>query len=78
MELPKQYSPEDASLMETLQDTADAIETGGSIFASSNAGIQIAFSASLSLLWGLINALQIVAHFPLLVVNYPSNAEIYL
>ena len=39
LELPKQYSPEDESMMGTLQETAEAIETGGSIFASSNAGI---------------------------------------
>ena len=34
-------------------------------------------SSSLSLLWGLINTLQIVAHFPLLVISYPENAQIY-
>ena len=34
-------------------------------------------SSSLSLLWGLINTLQIVAHFPLLVISYPENTQIY-
>lgn len=29
---------------------------------------------SLSLLWGLIHAMQIVAHFPLLNIVIPSNA----
>ena len=31
-------------------------------------------SGSLSLLWGLINSLQIVAYFPLLVIDFPDNA----
>ena len=34
-------------------------------------------SGSLSLLWGLIGSLQIVAHFPLLVINYPANAKTF-
>ena len=34
-------------------------------------------SGSLALLWGLIHSLQIVAYFPLLVVNYPENAKLY-
>ena len=34
-------------------------------------------SGSLAVLWGLINSLQIVAHFPLLVIIYPENAQIY-
>ena len=33
-------------------------------------------SSSLAVLWGLINSLQIVAHFPLLVIQYPENADI--
>ena len=66
--MPMQYSSEDWNLMETLQETADTVQTGTFVFASSNAGIQLAFSASLQLVWGLINSLQIVAHFPMLVV----------
>ena len=46
------------------------------IFSSSNAIVQIAMSSSLAVLWGLINTLQIVVHFPLLVVQYPENADI--
>lgn len=32
----------------------------------------------MALLWGLINTLQIVAHFPLFQVVYPENAKIVL
>ena len=64
-------------MIATLEATADKLESSGTILASSNAGIQIALSASLALVWGLINSLQLVAHFPLLVVMYPKNAEIY-
>jgi hypothetical protein len=43
----------------------------------SNLVINIALSGSLAMLWGLINSLQIIAHFPLLVIRYPMNAEVF-
>lgn len=55
----------------------DIVKNASTIFASSNVLIQALMSGSLSLLWGLINSLQIVAHYPLLVINYPENAKIY-
>lgn len=44
---------------------------GGSV------AINILLSSSLSLLWGLINSLQLVTHFPLTNVKYPTNAKTY-
>ena len=43
----------------------------------SNLMINVALSGSLALLWGLINSLQIVAHFQLLVIRFPMNAEVF-
>ena len=46
------------------------------LVSSSSAVVQVILSSSLTLLWGLINSLQIVVHFPLLVIKYPENAQI--
>ena len=43
----------------------------------SSAIINLVLGSSLSLLWGLINSLQLVTHFPLANVPYPDNAAIY-
>ena len=39
--------------------------------------MNILLAGSLSLLWGLINSLQLVTHFPLTNVIFPSNAKTY-
>ena len=39
--------------------------------------INLVLASSLSLLWGLLHALQIVTHFPLANVIFPGNAETY-
>jgi len=39
--------------------------------------INILLAGSLSLLWGLINAMQFVTNFPLLNVAYPENAKMW-
>ena len=44
----------------------------GSSFA-----INILLASSLSLLWGLIHALQLVTHLPLLNVRFPDTTKIY-
>jgi hypothetical protein len=40
-----------------------------------NFAANLILSGSLSLLWGMINALQIIAHLPLLMVMMPANAS---
>ena len=47
------------------------------ILMGANLALNIVLSSSLALLWGLLNSLQIVAHFKLLKVVFPSNVEIY-
>ena len=44
----------------------------GSSFA-----INILLASSLSLLWGLIHALQLVTHLPLLNVRFPDTTKVY-
>lgn len=49
----------------------------GNSAALSNLIVQIVLSSSLALLWGLINILQMVVHFPLLNVTIPQNAKVF-
>ena len=46
-------------------------------FASGSFLVNIVLASSLSLLWGLINALQLLTHFPFLNIHWPSNANSY-
>ena len=43
---------------------------------ASNGAVSVFLAGGLSAVWGLINSLQIVAHFPLLNVQMPANATI--
>ena len=42
----------------------------------SNFIVNLLFSFGMNLLWGLLHAMQIVAHFPLINIMMPSNAGI--
>ena len=44
--------------------------------AGTSFAVNFLLMGSLSLLWGLIHAMQIVAHFPLLNIKIPQNALI--
>jgi len=71
--IPKQLVP---SLAATL-----TVAAGKVVGDVANYGASVTFifnwllSFSLSLLWGMINSLQIVIHFPLTSVVYPANAK---
>ena len=42
-----------------------------------SAAINVILSASLSLLWTIINVMQLLVILPLIDVNYPANALIF-
>ena len=44
---------------------------------TTNFVINVILASSLSLLWGLINSLQLKTHFPLANIRYPLNAAIW-
>ena len=71
-----QLSIENEGLIESLTEQIESVKQSIILFSSSSAAVQILLSSSLTLLWGLINSLQIVVHFPLLVIKYPENAMI--
>jgi len=60
-----------------MQAQADTVGENATFFASGSFLVQIALAGSLSLLWGLINALQLLTHFPMVNVKWPENAMTY-
>lgn len=64
-------------MIESLEGQASGAKSGTSVLMGTNLAINLLLSGSLVVLWGLINTLQVVAHFPLLVVNVPMNAKVY-
>ena len=55
-------------------------DTAGAVSKTVSVGtfvINILLSASLSLLWGMINALQIIGHLPFFNVFMPASAEMF-
>jgi len=53
------------------------MSAGMSSVAMGNMAINIALSSSLNLLWGLVNALQLIVCIPLFNINFPGNAQIF-
>ena len=69
--IPLQLIP--GSATETLTAATDV--GGGFLktFVAGNMLVQVLFMFSMSLLWGLVNSLMIIAYFPLLNIRIPSN-----
>ena len=42
-----------------------------------NLALSIVMSTSLQYLWGMINVLQIISHFPLCQITFPLNAQLF-
>jgi hypothetical protein len=42
-----------------------------------NMAVNIAMSASLQMLWGMINVMQLIVKFPILNVTFPQNAAAF-
>lgn len=61
-------------LMESRQAQADSLQSSSGALAGSNMAVNIALSGSLAVLWGLVNSLQIIAHFKLLRVIMPTES----
>ena len=65
-------------------EATDTVESAGASAGSSskitvigNFLVNIAMSASLNQLWGMINGLQIMTHMPLCNIKFPANAELF-
>ena len=63
----------DDQLTEALSDATVAFDAVSKTALISNFLMNVLISGSLNLLWGMINSLQILTHFPLINVLMPAN-----
>ena len=59
------------SFVDIVTDLTDITQT----VLVGNFVVNLALAGTLTLLWGLLNILQIVSHFPLVNITMPSNAH---
>ena len=57
-----------------LMESAGPAKSTVNTMMYGNLAINIALSASLQMLWGMINVMQLIVKFPILNVTFPSNA----
>lgn len=60
-----------------MEAQADEIGGAANSLASGSFAVNLLMAGSLSLLWGLINALQLLTHFPFFNVLFAENARTY-
>jgi hypothetical protein len=60
-----------------LLRSADPIKKGVSTMMYGNMAINIVMSASLQMLWGMVNVMQLIVKFPIMNITFPSNAGIF-
>ena len=63
--------------MGQMESLSEMLETSANTSISTNIIINYIFGGSLAFMWGLINAVQIIAHFKMLYIVQPVNAEIF-
>ena len=61
-----------------IEERSKKIGSSASLLAGSSFAINLVMAGSLSLLWGLINSLQLLTYYPFLNVHFPINVNIYL
>ena len=62
---------------ETVESTGASAGSSTKAATLSNFFLNIAMSASLNQLWGMINGLQIMTHMPLCNIKFPANSELF-
>ena len=75
--IPKQFAPSEQASMEATEAKAESAKKSSSMLMGGSMAINILLAGSLSLLWGLINSLQYVTHFPFLNVGFPATSEVW-
>ena len=64
------------SATEALGSAVNVLDNAGKGALISNLIVNVMISGALNLLWGMINSLQIIAHFPLVNVIMPANCQL--
>mmetsp|Transcript_42755 Transcript_42755/g.41107 ORF Transcript_42755/g.41107 Transcript_42755/m.41107 type:complete len:105 (-) Transcript_42755:753-1067(-) len=67
----------DNGLAAVFDSAGEDIEEGMNSLVIGNAVLNIFLSSSLSFLWGMINALQIIVNIPLFTISFPANAKMF-
>lgn len=62
------------SFNENMSKAIDSSKDVTNVMLASNIVINIFLSSAMTLLWGMINCIQIVAHFYLVNIQIPANA----
>ena len=75
--IPKQLAIAQEAQVLKLEAQAEEVAQSSTALMGSSFAINILLASSLSLLWGLVNSLQIVAFFMLLNIQFPMNATIW-
>ena len=57
-----------------MMENKDGMNSAFKAMMAGNFAISVVLSASLNLLWSLLNSLQVIVMLPLLKTNFPSNA----
>ena len=60
---------------ETLKSVTATFDSATQGSLISNFALNIAISGALNYLWGMVNCLQIIAHFPMINVLMPANVQ---
>lgn len=77
LKIPRQIKPTDQEVLQLVEAQADQIGGSTSVLMGGSFAINLLLAGSLSLLWGLIHALQLVTHLPLLNVQFPDTTKVY-
>jgi hypothetical protein len=70
--LPPQV-PLNDPFFEALISTAESIKNAGMTAGAVSAGMSFIMSASLSLIYGIINMVQMYVHYPIFKISFPGN-----
>ena len=57
-----------------MMENKDGMNSAFKAMMAGNFAVSVVLSASLNLLWSLLNSLQVIVMLPLLKTNFPSNA----
>jgi hypothetical protein len=68
----------DTPAEQTLTASTTSISSGMNTLVIGNFLLNFALQASLSLMWGMINCLQLFVHLPLLNIQFPPNANLFM
>ena len=77
LDIPLQIALEREEEVVSMEENANTVKESSSMFMGGSFVVNILLAGSLSLLWGLINSLQLVTHFPLTNLIFPTNAKTY-